>query len=451
MTNATKTTSNRLLAAMTLYSQPKFITLLFLGFSSGLPLLLTSSILAYWLRKFGLSVQTIGLLSLVAVPYSLKFFWSPLLDKTHLPWFAKKLGQRRAMTLLIQCCLIASIAALGFTSPMNNMGWVVVVATMVSFFSASQDMMIDGIRVEMVKDKEQAAAAAMATTGYRLAMLLAGGGIPILSETLANDPTTSQAMVWQTIFIMVAGFQCLGVLAVLACPKLGEVEKRKTHQSPLAMAGDYLTLRFWHPLKDFFARQPKAITLLLFLIFYKYGDAFMGIMANPFYIDMGFSGVEIGTIVKSFGLLMTVVGGFIGGAIVFRYGFIPALWVGGLAQAGANIFYVLLSVKGHDIHWLMATIAVDNLAGGLATVALVGFIGHLVNIKHSVTQLALLTSFSAIGRNMLSAPAGYAVAALGYPLFFMLSIMLALPGLWLLRQLHAAPAFIKLRKKNKNR
>ncbi|MDI9314191.1 MAG: MFS transporter [Hydrotalea sp.] len=447
MTSRSKPAPNRLLTAMTLYSKPKFLILLVLGFSSGLPLLLTSSILAYWLRKLGISVQTIGLLSLVAVPYSLKFFWSPLLDKTYLPWFAKKLGQRRAMALLMQCCLIISIAALGFADPINHIGWVVGLATLVAFFSASQDMMIDAIRVEMVKDREQAAGAAVATTGYRLAMLFIGGGIPILSDSLASSANANQTMLWSTIFVIVAGFQCFGVLAVLACPKLGEVPRRKTYKSSAAMMGDYLTERFWYPLKDFFTRQPKAITLLLFLIFYKYGDAFMGIMANPFYIDMGFTGVEIGTIVKSFGMVMTVVGGLLGGVVVFRYGFMSALWVGGLAQASANIFYIFLSLKGHDVNWLTATIAADNFAGGLATAALVGFIGHLVNVKHSVTQLALLTSFSAIGRNMLSAPAGFAVVALGYPWFFTLSIILALPGLWLLRQLHAVPAFMHLGQK----
>ncbi|MGI9461717.1 MAG: AmpG family muropeptide MFS transporter [Alphaproteobacteria bacterium] len=421
--------STKWLSAMTVYSQPKFLVICLLGFSSGLPLLLTSSIMAYWLRKLGISIETIGLLSLVAVPYSLKFLWAPLLDKAHLPFLAKKMGQRRAMALLMQFFLILSIVALGFTAPQDNIGGVVLVAGLLAFFSASQDMMVDGIRVEMVKDREQAAAAAMAVTGYRLALLLVGGGVPILSDYLVNND-----YLWQKIFIMVAALQALGVIAIFACPRLGDEPQRKSQKSMWDAIGEYFLTRFWQPLKDFFIRQPKAITLLLFLIFFKYGDAFMGIMANPFYIDMGFSGVEIGTVVKSFGLLMTLIGGFVGGAMVFRYGFITALWVGGISQATANVFFIILSLKGHDTQWLIMTITADNLAGGLATAALVGFIGHLVNIKHSVTQLALLTSFSAVGRNLLSAPAGYVAAAIGYSWFFALSILLAVPGLWLLAQ-----------------
>lgn len=429
-----ESTVARVLSAIMVYFKPKFLVIGLLGFSSGLPLLLTSSVLAYWLRKMGVSIETIGLLSVVAVPYSLKFLWSPLLDKTHLPFLATWLGQRRAMALLVQLLLILSILGLGLaglTHPENHIIWVVVAASAVAFFSASQDMMIDGIRVEMLKDKEQAAGAAMATAGYRVAMLLVGAGVLLLADTLPADD-----YLWFKIFGIAAMFQILGMIAVLLAPKLGDRPRHKTYTSVVGGIGGYFTTHFWHPLKDFFVRQPQAITLLLFLVFYKYGDAFMGIMANPFYLDMGFTGIEIAKVVKSFGLLMTLAGGFIGGMIVFRYGFMTTLWVGGIAQALTNGLFVWLSLAGHDMPLLTLTIVADNFAGGVATIALVGFMGHLVNMKHSVTQLALLTSVSAIGRSMLSAPAGYVAAGLGYPVFFALSIMLAVPGLWLLAQLH---------------
>ena len=409
-----------LFAMAKLYSQTHFLLIGLLGFSSGLPLLLTSSILAYWLRRLGIAIETIGLLSIVAIPYSLKFLWSPLLDKTHIPLLGRWLGQRRAMTLVVQLGLIVTIIGLGFTHPLKHLTATVIWATLLAFFSASQDMMIDGIRVELARDKEQSAAAAMSVTGYRLAMMVIGAGVPILSDIWQGDNSS-----WAIIFLIVAALQFVGVLAILACRRLDNIiidnrEKNDENVAPslLEAMGHYFATHFWAPLADFFARQPKAVTLLLFLLFYKYGDALMGLMANPFYVDMGFTGVEIGSVVKTFGLTMTLLGGFIGGGLAYRHGHMAALWVGGITQAMANVFFVILATKGHDTTWLIITITADNISGGIGTAALVGFIGHLVNQRHSITQLALLTSFSAIGRNMLSTPAGYLAYGLGWEWFF---------------------------------
>lgn len=425
--------------AISQYNSKRMLVILILGFSSGLPLLLTSSVLAYWLSRSGISIETIGILSSVGMPYALKFLWSPLLDKIRPPLLTHWLGQRRAVIILTQLGLITCIVTLGHTTPTTNLLSVVLLSFGIAIFSASQDMMVDAIRVEILNPKQQASGSAMSILGYRLAMTLIGFSTFSLSEFLPKNFGISEELAWQWIFIAVAIIQAVGLLGILLCRAewLASPLDKKKYTS----FKHYLKISFWYPFRDFFVGNQKAVAVLLFIVFYKYGDVFMGTLAGPFYNEAGFTGTEIAEVVKLFGLIMTLLGTFLGGSLVYRYGLYRILWIGGILQAAANLMYVWMAAyigdaAARSLQLLTASIIIDNLSAGIATAALVAFIANLVNRQHTVTQLALLTSFAAIGRSLLVTPSGFVVMTWGWQIFFTVSILLSIPGmllLWLLK------------------
>ncbi len=407
--------------ACALYLRPRLLVVLAMGFASGLPLLLTLSTLAYWLAKLGVDKTTIGLFALVGVPYALKFLWAPLLDRTTPP-LVGRLGRRRGWLLTIQALLIGAIAWLGSTDPAQAAWQTALAALAVAFLSASQDVVIDAYRIEILAEDEQAAGAGATQVGYRIGLLAAGAGAVALSDVLP----------WSAVFAGLATLMVAAMAVTLLAPE--PRIPRRTQPASNAPWRARLRAAVIEPFADF-ARRPGWIAILAFVLLYKFGDAIGGVMANPFYVELGFSGTEIATISKVFGVIATLVGGIAGGVLVARFGLFPMLWFGGIFQALANLAFAWLATVGHSVAGLTLAIAVDNFAGGLASAAFVAYLSGLCNADFTATQYALLSSLMAQGRTVLAASGGWLADRTDWVTFFSLTALLAIPGLVLLAHL----------------
>jgi PAT family beta-lactamase induction signal transducer AmpG len=403
--------------AIAVYGDRRLLVILLMGFSSGLPLLLTLSTLSYWLSKLGVDLTSIGLFASAGLPYSLKFFWAPFLDQIRPPF----LGRRRGWGLVIQACLAAAIVVLGFTDPANNPWWTALAAIVVAFFSASQDIVIDAYRIEILPEEEQGAGAAATQVGYRFGLLAAGAGAMALSDYVA----------WHWVFIMLAGLMGVGMFAFLIAPEPAVPAAAKHHDFAGWIADSVIA-----PLADFIGRRGWVV-ILLFVLCYKVGEAISGTMATPFYVELGFTGREIAAVSKVFGVIATLVGTLAGGLVVARFGVMRALMLGGILQALGILLFAVLATRGHDILWLTVAIGGDNFVSGLGSAAFVAYLSALCNVAFTATQYALLTSFMAVGRTLLSSGSGWLATQLGWTMFFVASTGLALPGLillvWLMR------------------
>ena len=403
--------------AIAVYSDKRLFVILLMGFSSGLPLLLTLSTLTYWLAKIGVDRTSIGLFASVGIPYSFKFAWAPLLDQIRPPF----LGRRRGWGITIQLCLAAAIVAMGFTDPSVNAWWTAIAAMVVAFFSASQDIVIDAYRIEILPEEEQGAGAAATQVGYRFGLLAAGAGALAMSDFVS----------WHAVFIMLAALVGVGMIAFLIAPEpaVAEADRRQTF-------GDWIERSVIAPFTDFIGRRGWVV-ILLFVLTYKVGEAISGTMATPFYVDLGFTGVEIAAVSKVFGIIATLVGTLAGGLVVARFGIMRALMLGGILQALGILLFAMLAIKGHDMVWLTVAIGGDNFVSGLGSAAFVAYLSALCNPAFTATQYALLTSFMAVGRTLLSSGSGWLSLQLGWTQFFIVSTGLALPGLallvWLMR------------------
>ncbi|HXH04293.1 MAG TPA: AmpG family muropeptide MFS transporter [Candidatus Competibacteraceae bacterium] len=386
---------------------PRMLVAFAMGFASGLPLLLTGSLLQAWLKQEGADLGTIGLFALVGLPYTLKFLWAPLFDR-YTP--LARLGRRRGWLLPLQALLVLSIAALGQTAP-SAPALVALLALLVAFFSASQDIVIDAYRRESLSDNEQGLGAALYVNGYRVGMLLASGGGLILADHLPFP----------------------AVYALLALALLPGLLTTWLAAEPPLPAGTPRTLQeaVVQPFVEYFARR-DALVILLFILLYKVGDTMAAQMTTPFYLDLGFSKTEIGTVVKLFGFWATVAGGLLGGLLILRLGIYRALWGFGILQALSTAGFAALAQIGHSVPALTAVIAFENFSGGLGTAAFVAFMASLTDRKFTATQYALLSSLMGVPRVLVAAPTGYLVEALGWPGFFGLCVLVAVPGLLLL-------------------
>ena len=386
----------------------RMLVALLMGFSAGLPLLLTGSVLQAWMTEVGVELGTIGLFALVGLPYTLKFAWAPLLDRfTIFPI----LGRRRGWLLLIQLILMASIAALGFVDPLQSPWRVAGVALLVTFFSASQDIVIDAYRRESLADDEQGLGASLYVNGYRIGMLLASGGGLILADFI---PFT-------LVYLCMAATMLVGILTTLWC------------QEPEVPAGTPRSLyeAVVQPFVEYFSRR-DALLILLFILLYKVGDTMASHMTTPFYLDLGFTKTEIGAVVKLFGFWATIIGGLLGGILILRLGIYRSLWLFGILQAISTAGFAVLAQIGPSTPGLAAVIAFENFSGGMGTAAFIAFMASLTNKKFTATQYALLSSLMGVPRVLITAPTGYMAGFLGWEGFFMLCVVLALPGLWLL-------------------
>jgi len=397
-------------AGLQVYVQRRVALLLVLGFSSGLPLALTSSTLQAWATVEGVSLQNLGFLTLIGSAYTLKFLWAPLVDRFVPPL----LGRRRGWIILTQLLLAVCIAAMGFFTPAANMLWLAALAVLVTFLSATQDIAFDAYSTDVLHKKERAAGAALKVLGYRLAMVLSGGGALILAD---------QWLGWRTTYVLMGGIMAACALATLAAP-----EPQTAVRPPASLAAAVIL-----PLKEFFRRR-GAVTVLLLIVLYKLGDAFAGAISTPFLLrGAGFSLSEVGAINKVFGLSATIAGALLGGGLMARLGLYRALLWFGVLQAVSNFGYWLLAISTPYLSFMAAVVAVENLCGGLGTAAFVALLMALCRQEFSATQFALLSALSAIGRTYLAGPLSPSLAQdLGWPSFFALTVLIALPGLVLL-------------------
>jgi len=424
---------SNLVGALAVYGRPRVLIVLFLGFSAGLPLALSGSTLLIWMRESGVDLGTIGLFALVGTPYTVKFLWAPLVDALDLPVLSRLLGRRRAWLVLSQLLLIAAIVFLGSCDPRSGPAVVALAALLVATASATQDIVIDAFRIESLPEREQAAGMAAYVAAYRIGMLASTAGALFVVSAFeglgAGRPTA-----WTSSYVVMAALLVIGTATSLIAT---EPEKSASATADhLAHATDHSVERVARAaisaLGDFLSRD-LALVALAFVVLFKLTDAFAGAMTAPFVIDIGFSRNQYAAIVKTLGLAATLIGGFAGGAVARALPLATSLWVGGLLQAVANFAFSWLAMIGADAGALAVAITIENFTSAIGTVIFVGYLSALCrNPLHTATQYALLTALSAFGRTYLSSGAGFVAAATGWPLFFAIAALVAVPSLMLL-------------------
>jgi PAT family beta-lactamase induction signal transducer AmpG len=424
---------------LAVYLRRRVLIVMFLGFSSGLPLALSGSTLLVWMREAGVDLQTIGLFALVGTPYTVKFLWAPLVDALDVPVLSRLLGRRRGWLILSQLLLIAAIVFLAITNPAANPWLVAFGALLVATASATQDIVVDAFRVESLPESEQAAGMASYVAAYRIGMLAStAGALFLVSGFEALGFTKNGA--WSAGYVAVAVLVVVGMVTTLiavepekSAPAVADHARHNALQRVIEAA----TGAF----RDFLLFD-YAVLILGFVVLFKFTDALSGAMTAPFVIDLGFSRNEYAAIIKGVGLAATLLGGFAGGFVARAYPLATSLWIGGLLQASANLAFSWQAMVGHDIAWLTFAITVENFTSAIGTVIYVAYLSALCrNPLHTATQYALLTALSAVGRTYLSATAGFIAAHVGWPAFFAICAAAAIPSLVLLAALQRGGHF----------
>jgi PAT family beta-lactamase induction signal transducer AmpG len=385
----------------------RMLVSLVMGFACGLPLLLTSTVLQAWMKDVGVDLTLIGLMALVGLPYTLKFLWAPFFDRFTL----SALGRRRGWLLTAQIALVISIAGLGMTDPAQNPLVMVLAALFVTFFSASQDIVVDAYRREDLADEELGLGSSLYINGYRIGMLLAAGGGLILADHLS----------FRLVYLIMAACVLPGIVTTLLTSE------------PAVSAGAPKTLReaIVEPLMEYFSRE-KAVLILAFILLYKMGDTMASAITTPFYLDIGFSKTEIGAVVKLFGFWATVAGSLAGGILMLRIGINRSLWIFGVLQAVSTAGFAILARVGHSLPALSGVIAFENLTSGMGTAAYAAYMGSITDKRFTATQYALLSSLMGVPRVLASAPTGFLAKHMGWESFFVLCVLIAVPGMLLL-------------------
>lgn len=381
--------------------------MIILGFSSGLPLALPQWTLKTWMAVEGIDLRTIGIFSLIGLPYTLKFLWSPFMDRFVPPW----LGRRRGWILLVQFALFISIAAMGLTSPAHALLAMGALAFFVAFGSASQDIVIDAYRTDLLKQEERGAGTAVFVIGYRTGMLVSGGLALVLSGFVG----------WQSTYVLMAALMVIGMVGTIFAPEPGVA----------VVPPKSMNEAVWGPMKDFFSRRSAAL-LLLAIILYKLGDAYAGSLNQVFLVKIGFTAPEIGSIYKTIGFIASLVGVTAGGTLMVRLKLFRSLIIFGILQLVSNLAFVALALVGKSYSLMIFSVAFENLSGGMGDAAFIAFLMTLCNKRFSATQYALLSSIAAFGRVLISPTSGYVVEWIGWANFFLLTVLTALPGLLLL-------------------
>ena len=411
------------------YCEAATLRMLLLGFSAGLPLLLVFGTLSFWLREAGIDRATIGYLSWVGLAYGFKWAWAPLVDRLPIPLLTRWLGRRRSWLLLSQAVIMAALVCMALTDPRLALLPMVWCALAVAFGSATQDIALDAYRIESADIQRQAALAAAYQTGYRMAMIWSGAGaLWIAARAEIAGVTAYQPGAWQTAYLVMAASMLLGVVTVLCSP---EPQRRELPQAK--NAADWLKGALIEPFADFLRRYGKQALLILALIaMYRISDVVMGIMANPFYVDMGYTKDEVASVTKIYGVVMTLVGAFVGGALAMRFGVMKVLMLGAVLSAGSNLLFAWLGTRGHDVSALIFVISADNLSSGIASAAFIAYLSSLTNINYSATQYALFSSMMLLLPKTLAGYSGAYVDAFGYGNFFTASALLGVPVLLLI-------------------
>ncbi|WP_370680613.1 AmpG family muropeptide MFS transporter [Comamonas sp. GB3 AK4-5] len=410
------------------YAEPASLRMLALGFSAGLPLLLVLGTLSFWLRKAGVERATIGYMSWVGLAYAFKWVWAPLVDRLPLPVLKRLLGRRRSWLLLAQCLVMGGLLGMAFTDPQQDLARMAWCALAVAFGSATQDIALDAYRIESADADRQAALAATYQTGYRLAMIWAGAGVLwLVALALHNGDAAYQLSAWRLAYCAMAASMLVGVLTVLLSP-----EPKALPQAPARNLIEWLEEALVAPFADFVRRYGAQAFLILALIgIYRISDVVMGIMANPFYVDMGYTEAEVATVSKVFGVIMTLLGAFIGGVISMRIGVMRVLMLGAVLSASSNLLFAWLSTRGHDVLGLTLVVSADNLASGIASAAFIAYLSSLTNVQYSATQYALFSSMMMLAPKWLAGFSGAFVDVHGYAPFFISTAALGLPVLLL--------------------
>lgn len=408
--------------ATDVYRDRRMLTIILLGFSSGLPLALTIGVMSAWLKEAGLSKTAIGLFAFVGLPYNLKFFWAPLMDGVRVPLLAKLLGPRRSWALMVQIVLALAIAAFAAIDPAVRPFLVALVALTVAFLSASQDIVIDAYRVEILEERTQGAGAAVVQLGYRFGMLASGAGSLVLADHFG----------WPTAFTVMAVLIGVGMVAILASPEpVARPQPVAADRSRRERFKVWMEHYVAGPFANFMQR-PYWQAILLFVILYKLSDAMIGRMTNPFYLELGFSLDQIAAVTKVFGLIATLGGAMAGGLVVARFGVVRGLLICGVLQMLSNLLFAGLAAIGRDLGVLIVAIGVENFAEGMGSAALVAYLSALCVQGFTATQYALLSSLTALPRSTLGAASGWLADRLDWVTFFLVVPTFALPGLLLL-------------------
>ncbi|MCL7929070.1 AmpG family muropeptide MFS transporter [Halomonas llamarensis] len=437
-------------AALAIYWQAPVLTMLFLGFSAGLPFLLVFSTLSAWLRSDGVEVAAIGFFAWIGMLYSIKFFWAPVVDRLALPVLTRAFGQRRGWMLLAQAMIAGGLIGLAGLEPVGNLGWVATFSLLVAFGSATQDIAIDAFRIESADDNVQAAMASTYIIGYRGGLMAAGAGALFVASAIS----------WDVAYLTMAALVGIGVITVLLRPEPARttlsiqlIHEPKVRAFLRASRGKPKTFRrlgAWGigaivcPFTDFFTRYGvKALWVLVFIAVFRISDLAMASMANPLYIDLGFSLGTIASVTNIFGIAMSIGGGILGGLLVARYGIGPLLIFGATIVMLTNLLFVMLALMGDQLPMLVLTIIGDNLANGLASAVFIAFLSSLTSRAYTATQYALFSSLMTLPGKFLSGFGGLVVTSHGYASFFVVAALLGLPAValatWVNRDAQLVP------------
>lgn len=424
------------LAAVSVYGRPRVVGMVFLGFSAGLPFLLVFSTLSAWLRDEGVTRTVIGFFSWVGITYSIKVFWAPVIDRLPVPVLTRILGKRRSWMLLGQLGIAAGLVGMAFSNPQTEIVQIAQFALLVAFSSATQDITVDAYRIEALDRQFQGAMAATYVFGYRVALLVAGAGSFYIAEFAG----------WQTAYLAMAGLMSIGIVTTLIVDEpvhkvsrsIAGLESRVEHFAGVSSNPQGLFARFLKgvsdalisPFVEFFTRNGRlAIAILLLIAVYKLSDITMGVMANPFYLDIGFSKTEIANVTKLFGFFMTIAGAALGGILVIRYGIMGPLLLGAVMVASTNLLFAVLAIMEPSLVLLAGVVSADNLSGGIATSVFVAYLSSLTNTAYTATQYALFSSLMTLPAKLLGGLSGVIVDAQGYFAFFAYAAAIGLPAI----------------------
>ena len=428
------------------YLHPRVAAMLFFGFGAGLPLLLVFSTLSAWLRDFGISRTAIGFFAWVGITFSIKVLWAPVVDRLRLPGLTDQLGQRRGWMLLAQLAIVVGLTLMAGTDPVSQTTQLALLAVLVAFASATQDVALDAWRIEAVEDERQGAMAATYIFGYRLALLVAGAGALYIADFVN----------WSAAYLAMATCMLVGIVTTLVVSeperRIGEMtremeqrmaralEERAHLPAPVQRVAAWFSSAVVAPFLDFFRRNGRHALMILALIgLYKLSDLVMGIMANPFYLDLGFTKSEIASVAKVFGFGMTILGTAVGGFLVAQIGIMRSMMVGAVMVAGTNLFFAGLAQVGAEIWMLAVTISADNLTVGISSVALIAYLSSLTNRAYTATQYALFSSLMTLPGKFVSGFSGVVVDTTDYTTFFIYAAVLGIPAIWLVRRLMLDP------------
>ncbi len=437
------------LESVKVYFRPRVRSMLFLGFSAGLPYLLVFATLSRWLREAGIERGTIGFLSWVMLAYGFKWVWSPVVDRLPIPILTRRMGRRRSWMLFAQLTIMASLASMALSDPQHNLTNLVLFALLAAFASATQDIAIDAYRIEAVEEELQAAMAATYMIGYRLAMILSSAGALYIAAFFDIDEATYRHYSWMISYLSMAVMMSLGVVTTLVIsePEMAADSGTLARENKMKEIIEHCTFipgfirKFleWvynavlSPFLDFLIRYRWYAVLILLLIgTYRISDIVLGVISNVFYVDMGFSKNEVATISNIFGVIMTLFGASLGGVLMIRYGVMKILFLGALLSAATNVLFSILSVIGKNIVMLTLVISADNLSAGIATAAFIAYLSSLTNISYTATQYALFSSIMVLLPKFIGGCSGVIVDKIGYESFFIITAVIGVPVLFLI-------------------